>query len=239
MDGVVTDTARVHARCWKGVFDRYLRSLTQRTSAVVRPFDIEDYLDYVDGKPRQDGAQSFLTSRGIDLPLGAPSDSPGFETVFGLANLKDSEFQQTIEHEGVTLFASTATFIHSLRSLGIRTALISSSRHTAMILATAGVTELFDVVVDGIEADAMDLPGKPDPAIFLAAALQLDALPSRTAVVEDALAGVEAGRRGGFCMVVGVDRTGHADALRRHGADIVVADLSQLELHQPIATELP
>jgi alpha,alpha-trehalase len=230
MDGVVTDTARVHARCWKRVFDNHLRARSDGTGEPFRSFNEEDYLRYVDGKPRYDGVESFLSSRHITLEHGAPSDPPGYDTVCALGNLKDQEFERAVKEEGVTVFESTLTFLRSLRSLGVRTALISSSRHAKAILATAAITDLFDVIVDGVDAEALDLRGKPDPAIFLAAAHQLGVAPSRAAVVEDALAGVEAGHRGGFSFVIGIDRRSHPEALCRHGADAVVTDLADLEL---------
>jgi len=230
MDGVVTDTARTHACAWKRVLDDFLHARAERTGEVFWPFGDEDYLRYVDGKPRYDGAESFLSSRRITLERGASSDPPGHNTVCALGNLKDREFERTVKEEGVKPFESTVTLIRSLRSHGIRTALISSSRHARTLLAAAGITDLFDAIVDGGDAEALELPGKPEPAIFLAAARQLAADPSRAAVVEDALAGVEAGRRGGFCFVVGIDRSSQADALREQGANVVVRDLSDLEL---------
>jgi beta-phosphoglucomutase family hydrolase len=229
MDGVVTDTARLHARCWKRVFDEYLRAHSE-TGETFRPFDEEDYLRYVDGKPRYDGVESFLSSRAITLEHGSSSDPPGYDTVCALGNLKDQDFEQAVREEGVTPFESTLTLLRSLRSLGISTALISSSRHARAILAAAGIANLFDVIVDGVDADTLGLPGKPDPAIFLTAARLLGIAPSRAVVVEDALSGVEAGHRGGFSFVIGIDRRSHADALRQHGADIVVEDLSDFEL---------
>ena len=230
MDGVVTDTATVHARCWKEVFDRYLQDRSKRSGEAFSEFTNDDYLRYVDGKPRYDGAASFLMSRGLDLARGEASDPPGYDSVCSIANLKDHEFERLVSSEGVAPFPTTVSFIHSLRSRQLRTALISSSRHAKVILGTAGILDLFDVVVDGIDAEALALPGKPDPAIFLTAARLLGVAPSRSAVVEDALAGVEAGRRGGFGLVVGVDHVSHADELREHGADVVVPDLAELEL---------
>jgi trehalose 6-phosphate phosphatase len=230
MDGVVTDTAGVHARCWKRVFDDFLRARSERTGEDLRLFEEEDYLRYVDGKPRYDGVESFLSSRMISLERGSSSDPPGYDTVCALGNLKDHEFERVVNEEGVKLFESTIAFIRTLRSHGIRTALISSSRHAKTMLAAAGITVIFDAIVDGADAEALGLPGKPEPAIFLAAARQLAVDPSRSVVVEDALAGVEAGHRGGFCLVIGVDRSSQAAALRQHGADVVVSDLSDLEL---------
>ena len=230
MDGVVTDTARTHARCWKRVLDDFLHARSERTGGAFRPFGDEDYLRYVDGKPRYDGVESFLSSRGITLERGEPSDPPGHDTVCALGNLKDREFELAVMEEGVKPFESTVALIRSLRSRGTRTALISSSRHANMLLAAAGITDLFDAIIDGSDAEALGLPGKPEPAIFLAAARQLAVEPSRAAVVEDALAGVQAGHRGGFCLVIGVDRSSQADALREQGADVVVSDLADLEL---------
>ena len=237
MDGVVTDTARVHARCWKRVFDEYLRARSEATAETPHLFDEEDYLRYVDGKPRYDGVESFLSSRGITLEHGSSSDPPGYGTVCALGNLKDQEFERAVSEEGVTPFESTLTWLHSLRSCGIRTALISSSRHAKAILATAGIANLFDAIVDGVDADDLGLPGKPDPAIFLTAARHLGIVPSRAVVVEDALAGVAAGHRGGFGFVIGIDRRSHADALRQHGADIVVEDLSDVELQTDLSKD--
>ncbi len=228
MDGVVTDTARIHARCWKEVFDGYLRARSERTGETFVPFTEDDYLRFVDGKPRYDGAASFLSSRRDELRRGRPSDQPGYGTVCAIANLKDQEFERIVKSEGVAPFPSTIAFIRTLRSHGLRTALISSSRHAKVILAGAGIMDLFDAVVDGIDAEAREIPGKPDPAIFLTAARQLAVEPACAAIVEDALAGVEAGRRGGFGSVVGIDRVSHGDELRQHGADIVVTDLSEL-----------
>ena len=239
MDGVVTDTAQTHARSWKRVFDDFLHARSERTGEIFLPFGDEDYLRYVDGKPRYDGAESFLSSRRITLERGASSDPPGHNTVCALGNLKDREFERAVKKEGVQPFESTVTLIRSLRSHGIRVALISSSRHAKTLLAAASITDLFDAIIDGRHAEALGLPGKPDPAIFLAAARQLAVEPSRAAVVEDALAGVEAGHRGGFCLVIGVDRSLQADALREHGADVVVSDLADLELRSAAFEESP
>ncbi len=230
MDGVVTDTARVHRACWKEVFDSYLRRRAERTGEAFRPFETADYLRCVDGKPRYDGAANFLSSRQIRLESGDPSDPPGYETVYGLANLKDRTFERAVAREGVQVFGSTVTFIRALRRHGVLTALISSSRHARGILRTADIENLFDEVVDGNDAVEHNLAGKPDPAIFLMAARQLAVDPGRSAVVEDALAGVEAARRGGFRLVIGVDRSSQADALRAHGANIVVDDLEGLNV---------
>lgn len=230
MDGVVTDSAVVHEHCWKAVFDDFLRARAQHDGTDLRPFDEDDYLRYVDGKPRYDGVASFLASRQIALDRGQPSDPPGYDTMCALGNLKDRDFERYVAKEGVTLFESTVSFIRSLRSHGVKTALISSSRHARTLLAAAQITDLFDVIVDGVDAEALDLAGKPDPAIFLTAAGRLDVAAARAVVVEDAEAGVEAGRQGGFGFVIGIDRGAHADALRRHGANAVVADLRDVGL---------
>ena len=230
MDGVVSDTARVHERCWKRIFDDYLRNRSVRTGENLRLFGEDDYIRYVDGKPRYDGVESFLSSRGISLARGAPSDPPGMDTVCALGNLKDRDFEQRVTEEGVSLFESTIRFLRTLRSHDISTALISSSRHARAILEAAHITDLFDTVVDGRDAEALELPGKPDPAIFVTAARRLRVAPARAAVVEDALAGVEAGRRGGFRFVIGIGRGAHPDELLEHGANVVVQDLSEIQV---------
>ncbi len=230
MDGVVTDTGQLHAQCWKEVFDTFLQSLSGDTGQPFRPFTIDDYSQYVDGKPRYDGVNAFLASRQISLEQGDAADPPGLRTVCGLGNLKSRRFEEALAGQGVEPFESTIALIRLLRSHGVRTALISSSRHVSMIVASLGIADLFDVIVDGKDAATLELPGKPDPAIFLTAARALGVDSCRAVVVEDALAGVEAGRRGGFSMVVGVNRTGQARALREHGADVVVNDLADIEL---------
>ncbi len=233
MDGVVTDTARIHAGAWKVAFDQFLRANSEGSGETFRPFTDDDYLDFVDGKPRQDGVMAFLASRGLPLPYGEPSDPPGFGSVCALGNLKDREFTQAIERQGVVLFPSTVGLIHALRERKVRTAIISSSRHLGALMAAAGGAGLFDAAVDGIEAERLGLPGKPDPAIFLEAARRLGVAPDRAVVVEDSLAGVEAGRRGGFLLVIGIDRTRRPDRVRQmlhHGADVVVGDLETVDL---------
>ena len=230
MDGVVTDTAQLHAQCWKEVLDALLHSLSDETGQPFQPFTIADYAQYVDGKPRYEGAAAFLAARQISLEQGDPSDPSGLRTVCGLGNLKAQRFEDALAAQGVVPFESTIALIRLLRSRGVRTALISSSRHVSTIVASVGIADLFDVVVDGNDAATLGLPGKPDPAIFLAAARALGVDPCRAVVVEDALAGVEAGHRGGFSMVVGVNRKGRAKVFRDHGADVVVDDLADVEL---------
>jgi beta-phosphoglucomutase family hydrolase len=229
MDGVVTDTASTHCRAWKVVFDDYLRARATGRGEPFGEFTEEDYLQFVDGKPRYDGVRSFLSSRGIELPEGDRSDAPGTASVCALGNLKDEIFERSVREAGVVPFASTVRMLRALRSTGIKTALISSSRHARAIIGSAHVSDLFDVIVDGVDSASAGLAGKPDPAIFLEASRRLGVPPPRAAVVEDALAGVEAGHRGGFALVVGVNRTGQADALSAGGADVVVTDLDELD----------
>lgn len=229
-DGVVTRTATVHAAAWKDLFDAYLRKRAATTGAAFVEFSDEDYLLHVDGKARADGVASFLASRGIELPVGRPDDPPGTETVWGLGNAKNEVFAGVVRENGVEPFQTTLALVRSLRRHGIRTAVVSASENCADVLDAAGASGGFEVRVDGRDAAALGLAGKPDPALFLEAAHRLDVAPRDAAVVEDALAGVEAGRRGGFGLVVGVDRSGRPDELLRHGADVVVTDLAQLEV---------
>jgi trehalose 6-phosphate phosphatase len=228
MDGVVTDTASVHALAWARMFDRFLRERAQATGGSFSPFTDDDYRRYVDGRPRYDGVRGFLASRGITVPEGDPSDGPDADTVCGLGNRKDQDFLDHLRRDGIAPFPTTIELIEHLRAAGVRTAIISASRNLDEVLAAGGVEELFQVRVGGIEADRLGLPGKPDPAVFVEAARRLGVEPARAAVVEDALAGVEAGRRGGFGLVVGVDRTGHPADLEAAGADVVVGDLSEV-----------
>lgn len=229
LDGVLTDTAKVHASCWKRMFDGYLRRRAEKLGEPFEPFDIDaDYKLYVDGKPRYEGVRSFLASRRIELPYGTPDDPPGAETVCGLGNRKNALIQEVLAAEGVAVYQSSVELVRRLRQAGIRTAVVSSSKNCQAILAAAGIEELFDERVDGTTAARQGLAGKPAPDTFLDAARRLEAAPGRTAVVEDALSGVQAGRAGGFALVIGVDRHGDAEALRRSGADLVVTDLAEL-----------
>jgi trehalose 6-phosphate phosphatase len=231
LDGVVTRTARVHAAAWKRLFDKYLHQRAAKTGEPFRPFDIErDYRPYVDGKPRYDGVASFLESRGIALPRGDPSDPPEHETVCGLGNRKDQYFHEILQKDGVEVFDSTVALIRRLRNRRIRTALVSSSRNARAVIKTAGLTDLFDVCIDGYDVARLGLRGKPEPDLFLKAAEDLGVQPERAIVLEDALSGVQAGRAGAFGLVVGVDRVGQASELKRNGADIVVADLADLHI---------
>mgnify|MGYP001214346701 CR=1 FL=1 len=231
LDGVVTQTARVHAAAWKRVFDEFLRRRAAAEGAAFRPFDIAtDYLRYVDGKPRYDGVAGFLDSRGIRLPHGDVSDPPDRETVCGLGNRKNRAFQESLETSGVPVFDTTVAFVRALRRRGIKTALVSSSRNARKVLAIAGLADLFDVCIDGEDVLRLGLRGKPAPDLFLLAAQRLAIAPDRAIVVEDALSGVAAGRAGGFARVVGVDRKGRAADLRQNGANIVVQDLADLHI---------
>ena len=229
MDGVVTRTAAVHAAAWKQLFDDFLERRAAVAGLDWAPFDADgDYRVYVDGKARYDGVRSFLSSRDITLPEGDPGDPPSAETVCGLGNRKNGYFIDQVERNGVQPFESTVRLVRILQRLGIGTAIISASENATAILDAAGIGTLFPVQVDGLVARRQALPGKPDPAVFLEATRQLGCVPERAIVVEDALAGVEAGRRGGFARVIGVDRTGHPDALRASGADVVVPDLADV-----------
>jgi len=231
MDGVVTDTASVHARAWKRLFDEYLERRAMRTNITFVPFDPDgDYRRYIDGKARYDGVRDFLASQGNILPEGKPTDAPDAETVCGLGNRKNGYFLDHVKEHGAVGYRSTIAFVERLTSAGVRIAIISASLNMSEVLEAAGVADLFEIRVDGLVADDLELPGKPDPAVFLEAARRLGVEPARAAVVEDALAGVEAARRGGFALIIGVDRADHPDALRAAGADLVVSDLGELEL---------
>lgn len=225
LDGVLTETASLHETAWKRLFDE---ELSRRDGAAFRPFTSEDYRRFVDGKPRYDGVASFLASREIALPFGEPSDPPDAQTVCGLGNRKNSFFRDLLAG-GVTPFPSSVRVVDELRRLGVRIAVVSSSANAAEVLAGAGMSDLFDVLVDGNVAAEGSLAGKPEPDTFLAAAGLLGADPTRSVVIEDALSGVEAGRTGDFGLVVGVSRGTGPDALRAAGADVVVTDLSELE----------
>ncbi len=229
MDGVVTQTAVVHAAAWKEMFDGFLRTRAQKTGTEFVPFDpYADYDAYVDGKPRLDGTRSFLESRGIDLPEGTPNDPPGTPTVYGLSNRKNDLVLAKLAQGGVQVYQGTITYIDAVRDKGIATAIVSSSANTQQVLDSAGIAGLFDVRIDGQVATERKLRGKPAPDTYLAAAAELKVPADRAAVFEDALAGVEAGRAGHFALVVGVDRVGQAEQLDEHGADIVVKDVAEL-----------
>ncbi|MDQ3858847.1 MAG: beta-phosphoglucomutase family hydrolase [Actinomycetota bacterium] len=229
LDGVLTQTAKVHAAAWKEMFDRFLREWAERRGEPFQPFDRPtDYDEYVDGKPRLDGVRSFLESRGIELPLGSPADPAEAETVHGLGTRKNELVLELIREQGVEPYEGSIRFVEAAREQGLRRAVVSASTNCRDVLAAAGIEHLFEVRVDGVVAEREGLAGKPAPDTFLAAGRAFDVEPAQAAVFEDALAGVEAGRAGAFGWVVGVDRTGQAEALRRRGADVVVQDLEEL-----------
>ena len=229
LDGVLTQTATVHAAAWKQMFDSYLRARAARTGEPFVPFGLAgDYDRFVDGKSRQDGTRAFLQSRGIDLPPGGDGDGRGDETVSGLASWKDQILQRMIAENGVTAFPGSVRYVRAVRDAGLSRAVVSASAHCRDVLAAAKIDDLFDAVVDGVVARQQGLPGKPAPDTYQAAARALDVTPEAAAVFEDAQAGVAAGRAGGFGWVVGVDRAEQASALLREGADIVVTDLAEL-----------
>ncbi|HEV2923768.1 MAG TPA: beta-phosphoglucomutase family hydrolase [Solirubrobacteraceae bacterium] len=229
LDGVLTKTAKVHAAAWKEMFDAYLRERAARTGEPFVPFDeVAEYDQYVDGKPRYEGVQSFLASRGIELPRGEPDDPPQSETADGLGNRKNEIVLRLIREHGVEPYEGSVRYVHAAKAAGLRRAVVSSSTNCRDVLVAAGIEDLFEVRVDGVTAEREHLRGKPAPDTFLAGARALGVEPAHAAVFEDALAGVAAGRAGDFGFVVGVDRVGQADALREHGADVVVSDLSEL-----------
>jgi len=226
---VLTKTAVVHAAAWKEMFDDFLRAWSERTGAPFVPFDAhDDYGRYVDGRPRLDGTRAFLRSRGIELPEGGPDDPPDTWTIHGLGNRKQALVLARLAQGRIEIYEGSVRYVRAARAAGLSTAVVSSSANTRQVLEAVGITDLFDTRIDGLVAEERGLAGKPAPDTFLAGAEALGAEPASAAVFEDALAGVEAGRAGGFAVVVGVDRVGQADELRRHGADVVVRDLSEL-----------
>jgi beta-phosphoglucomutase family hydrolase len=229
LDGALTQTAKVHAAAWKQMFDEYLRRRAEERGEPFVPFDaVRDYDEYVDGKPRYDGVRSFLASRSIELRQGTPDDPPSAATVDGLGNRKNEIVLKMIHEDGVQPYEGSVRYVHAARDAGLRRAVVSSSTNCRDVLTAAGILDLFEQIVDGHVAEREHLNGKPAPDTFLAGARALGVGQDQAAVFEDALAGVEAGRRGRFACVVGVNRTGQADALKAHGADVVVDDLSDL-----------
>jgi beta-phosphoglucomutase family hydrolase len=229
LDGVLTDTAAVHAKAWKEVFDAFLRERAEQTGAAFVAFDpVADYDTYVDGKPRADGVRDFLASRGIILPEGDPTDGADVATVHGLGNRKNQALLRRIHEEGVEVFDGSRRYLEAARDAGLARVVVSSSANTAEVLRVTGLATLVQGWIDGLTIAAEGLKGKPAPDAFLAGARCVGVEPAHAAVFEDALAGVAAGQAGGFGFVVGVDRTGQADALRAHGADVVVGDLAEL-----------
>lgn len=229
LDGVLTDTASVHTKAWKAMFDAYLSQRAQRTGETFVPFDAgADYRTYVDGKKREDGVRSFLQSRGIELPEGNPDDSGDHETVYGLGNRKNDMFQQVLEKDGVEVFDGSRRYLQAASAAGLGIAVVSSSANTREVLEITGLDHFIQQRVDGVTLREEHIKGKPAPDSYLRGAQLLGVAPAAAAVFEDALSGVAAGRAGNFGYVVGVDRVGQAEDLRRHGADIVVTDLAEL-----------
>jgi len=229
LDGVLTDTAKVHAAAWKQMFDAYLQDRAKRTGQPFVPFDAkQDYDEYVDGKPRYDGVRSFLAARGIELPEGSPDDPPDRETICGLGNRKNEIVLRLIREDGVDPYPGSVRYLKAAVDADLRRAVVSSSTNCRDVLEAAGIEHYLEERIDGIVAEREHLKGKPTPDTYLAGARALGVEPGEAAIFEDALAGVEAGRAGSFGFVVGVDRAGQADALRAHGADTVVSDLADL-----------
>ncbi len=229
LDGVLTDTASVHKKAWKTMFDEVLRERAQRTGEQFVAFDVAaDYLNYVDGRRREDGVRTFLASRGIELPEGTPDDGPQTPTVFGLGNRKNEMFHRVLQTDGIKVFEGSRRYLEAAAGAGFGTAVVSSSANTREVLEQTGMDKFVQHRVDGVVMREQNIPGKPAPDSFLRAAQLLEVTPAESVVFEDALSGVEAARAGNFGYVVGVDRVGHAEALRRNGADVVVTDLAEL-----------
>jgi beta-phosphoglucomutase family hydrolase len=229
LDGVLTQTAKVHAAAWKQMFDEFLRDWADSHGQEFVPFDeVEDYDRYVDGKPRYDGVRSFLESRGIELPQGSPDDPPSAQTIDGLGNRKNEIVLKLIHDNGVEPYEGSVRYVHAVIEAGLKRAVVSSSTNTREVLRAAKLDDLFDEIIDGVVAERDHLKGKPAPDTYLAGAKAVGVEPGQASVFEDALAGVEAGRAGSFGAVVGVDRVGQAGALKAHGADLVVRDLAEL-----------
>lgn len=229
LDGVLTDTASVHTKAWKVMFDAFLQERAEKTGEQFVPFDpAADYRQYVDGKKREDGVRSFLASRGIELPDGNPDDPPDADTVYGLGNRKNDAFQKTLHDDGVKVFDGSRRYLEAVAAAGVAAAVVSSSANTREVLEITGLDRFIQQRVDGVTLREEHIAGKPAPDSFLRAADLLKVEPAAAAVFEDALSGVQAGHAGHFGCVVGVDRVGQADALRQHGADVVVTDLAEL-----------
>ena len=232
LDGVITQTAGVHSAAWKRMFDKYLKERASKYNETFKEFSHQkDYLTYVDGKPRYEGVASFLESRGIELPYGAPSDEPDKETICGLGNRKDRTFNETLKTDGVKVFPSTTAFIKELHSRNIRTGVASSSKNCKNVLEAAGLEGLFETRVDGKVSAELNLKGKPQPDIFTKACDNLGVAYEESVIVEDAVSGVQAGRNGRFGMVLGIARENNQNELRKHGADIVISDMDEISVN--------
>lgn len=229
LDGVLTDTASVHRKAWKVMFDDFLKRRAEQSGEDFVPFDLaEDYQTYVDGKKREDGVRSFLASRGIELPDGDPDDGPDADTIHGLGTRKNNMFQQKLSEDGVEVFDGSRRYLEAVAAAGLEVAVVSASANTRNVLEITGLDKLVHNRVDGVTLREEHIAGKPAPDSFLRAAELLHVEPSDAAVFEDALSGVAAGRAGNFGVVVGVDRVGQSEALRDNGADVVVTDLAEL-----------
>ena len=231
LDGVITDTASVHGAAWKQTFDGYLEKVAERDGIPFKSFEIDpDYYEYVDGKPRYEGVDSFLRSRGIEIPWGTPDDGPEEETVCGVGNEKNVLFNEILAERGADVFASTVSLIRELRSHGVKVAVVSSSKNCTTILDVAGLSDLFEVQIDGVVAATEKIPGKPKPDTYVEAAKRLGAAVDRSVVIEDAISGVQAGHAGGFGLVLGIARHDEPDVLLENGADLVVLDMAGISL---------
>jgi HAD superfamily hydrolase (TIGR01509 family) len=229
LDGVVTDTAAVHSAAWKSMFNEFLACHAERTNTTFQEFTHEgDYLPFVDGKPRYKGVESFLRSRGIDLPFGSNNDPPNLVTICGLGNRKNQLFNEALARGDIIVFQSTVRFIHTLIDNGIRIGVASSSKKT--VLEFVGLLDLFETRVDGIVSVELGLKGKPQPDIFMTACDNLEVPYDQAVIVEDAVSGVQAGRNGGFGLVLGIAREQNSAELKRNGADIVISDLDEIDL---------
>ena len=232
LDGVITDTASMHAACWKVMFNTYLKRRAEESGEKFVSFEIDtDYLEYVDGKPRYDGVRDFLASRNIVLPEGTPGSPASEESVCGLGNRKNELVNLRIQMHGIKVFQSSVNFVEHIISMGLKTAIVSSSANSRTVLKSAEIIDLFPVIVDGITAKEKTLGGKPSPDMFLEAARELEVEPNRCVVVEDAISGVQAGRNGNFGLVLGIARKDNNEELVENGADIVLSDLGELKLN--------
>ena len=231
LDGVITDTASVHGEAWKKTFDEYLKKVAERDGDDFEPFEIDpDYFEYVDGKPRYEGVDSFLRSRGIEIPWGTPDDAPGEETVCGVGNQKNILFNEILQSRGADIFDSTVSLIRELRKHGIKVAVVSSSKNCTTILDVANLSDLFDLQIDGVVAAAEGIAGKPQPDTYVEAANRLGVAVDRSVVIEDAISGVQAGRAGNFGLVLGIARHDEPEVLVNNGADIAIRDMAEISI---------